>query len=537
MKITIFSQSIFFLLVATVYVKCSEGGNSDADTSDHRQPLTVMRTNPNHGATGVPVDVTIFTVFSESVICSTINDGVFFLDNGVTGTIECDSSFVYFYPSRQLERNTTYNATIKAGVMDYHGNILQSDYSWSFTVAPQTWTKRFDSNQWDNGNDIAVDTIGNIFVAGSTNGIFGESTDPRHDDIVVIKVDSLGGTQWIEQTLTDEGDWSESVATDSQGDIIITGTTAGSLEGNAFMGRDDIFVMKYNTDGNVKWIRQMGTVDYDWGEGVAVDEEDNIYVTGATDGYLDGNDHVGHGDVFLIKYSSMGDKQWTRQFGTETDDIGESVAAGGDGYVYITGFTWGSMAPIEGGGDTDVFLAKYDSMGEQIWTRQIGTDSLELGCCVGLDGEGNVYVAGSTGGNLDGNMNLGVTDCFLVKYDPEGDELWTMQFGSDQGDSCEDLTVDKEGNVYVTGSTKGVMQGNVEANIGGIFLIKFNPAGGIYWARQTGSVADDGARGVAADEDGNVYIAGDTEGDIGGYVCNDFGDIFILKFDENGTLQ
>ena len=96
---------------------------------------------------------------------------------------------------------------------------------------------------------------------------------------------------------------------DSSDNIYVTGYTAGGLDGNTNSGRDDLFLVKYNSSGTKQWTQQLGTSETDFALSVSVDSSDNIYVTGYTEGGLDGNTNAGGKDVFLVKYNSDGVKQ------------------------------------------------------------------------------------------------------------------------------------------------------------------------------------------------------------------------------------
>ena len=116
-------------------------------------------------------------------------------------------------------------------------------------------------------------------------------------------------SSWTKQLGTSSSDKGRGVTTDSSGNIYVTGTTSGNLDGNTSSGLDDIFLVKYNSSGTKQWTKQLGTTSWDEGHGVTVDSSDNIYVTGFTGGGLDGNTSSGGNDMFLVKYNSSGIKQ------------------------------------------------------------------------------------------------------------------------------------------------------------------------------------------------------------------------------------
>ena len=96
--------------------------------------------------------------------------------------------------------------------------------------------------------------------------------------------------------------------------------------------------------------------------GVTTDSSDNIYVTGYTEGGLDGNTSSGKKDIFLAKYNSSGTKQWTKQLGSSADDYGHGVVVDSSNNIYVTGMTFGKLASNNNSGINDIFLVKYNSM-------------------------------------------------------------------------------------------------------------------------------------------------------------------------------
>ncbi len=180
-------------------------------------------------------------------------------------------------------------------------------------------------------------------------------------------------------------------------------------------GDEDAFLAKYNSDGNLQWTRQMGTSGTDYSFSVAVDNAGNAFISGSTEGDL-GGVNGGYWDAFLTKYDADGNVVWTRQLGSPSLDFSSSVAVDGGGDVFIIGDTEGDLSGVNAG-ERDVFLAKYDSTGNLLWTQQLGTSSGESTRCVDVDGTGNVYITGATAGSLGGTFAGGYSDAFLVKYE------------------------------------------------------------------------------------------------------------------------
>jgi chitodextrinase len=166
-----------------------------------------------------------------------------------------------------------------------------------------------------------------------------------------------------------------------------------------------------------------------------------------------------------------------------------------------------------------------------VWARQLGTSTEDEARGVAVDAAGNVLVAGFTRGVLDPSA-VGSMDAVLVKYDAGGNLLWTRQLGSTDDDWAVAVAVDPGGNAYVAGTTQGAVGG---PNAGGsdVFLAKFDPSGILTWARQLGSAADDGAEGVAVDASGNAYVVGLTKGSLDGSYQG-LGDGFVAKYGPDG---
>jgi len=170
-------------------------------------------------------------------------------------------------------------------------------------------------------------------------------------------------------------------------------------------------------------------------------------------------------------------------------------------------------------------------------TKQIGTSSDDYGYAVAVDTSGNVYVTVATYGSLDGNTSAGVSDIFLVKYNATGTKQWTRQLGTSSNDYGYAVTVDTNGNIYVTGDTNGSMDGNTSAGGSDMFIVKYDSTGVKQWTRQLGTVADDYGWGVAVDASENVYVTGATNGNLDGNTSAGYSDIFLVKYNSSGVKQ
>jgi hypothetical protein len=224
-------------------------------------------------------------------------------------------------------------------------------------------------------------------------------------------------------------------------------------------------------------------------------------------------------------------KLFTRQFGTTGDDIGYGVAVDSSGNVYVTGSIGGNPGTSV---FSDIFLAKFDSSGNLLGSQQFGTPFDDIAYGVAVDSSGNIYITGSTGGSLDGNTSLGRLDVFLTKFDPTGMKLFTRQLGTTGDDIGYGLAVDSGKNVYMTGSAGGVAGTSVFSEI---FLAKLDSFGNSLFLQQFGTPFNDIGYGVALDSSANAFITGSTEGNLDGNISAGLSDIFLAKFNSSGVKQ
>ena len=186
-------------------------------------------------------------------------------------------------------------------------------------------------------------------------------------------------------------------------------------------------------------------------------------------GILPGQTWAGGDDAFVRKYDREGNEVWTRQFGTSTNESAHGVSVNSFG-VYVAGWTHGIFPGQNSAGGVDAFVRKYDYTGTEIWTNQFGTPTNDWVYGVSLDISG-AYVAGATVGALPGQTNIGYFDAFARKYDHEGTEVWTHQFGTDAYDNAYGISVDSSV-VYVAGETEGAFPGQTYLGSQDAFVAK-----------------------------------------------------------------
>ncbi len=387
------------------------------------------------------------------------------------------------------------------------------------------WIRQFGTISDDSASALAPDGVGGVMVAGETYGSLGRPNGGWRD-VFLTRYDSAGDQLWIRQFGAGGSNRAGALAPDGAGGVLFAGSTFGSV-GGAHAGGVDAFLARYDSAGNRLWIRQLGTIGADWAYALAPDGAGGVMIAGFTSGSVGGPNAGGY-DMFLARYGSAGQRLWIRPFGSGNTDTAIALARDGAGNVIVAGKTTGSLGGQHAGG-FDVWLARYDGAGNQLWIRQFGSSVSESASALAPDGAGGVLFAGSTFGSV-GGPNAGGWDAFLARYDSAGERLWIRQFGTRSNDYVGALVPDGAGGVMIAGFTSGSL-GGPNAGDYDFFLARYDSAGDQVWTRQFGTSNRDQAWGLAPDGVGGVMVAGHTDGSLGG--PNSGGsDAFLARFGE-----
>lgn len=391
----------------------------------------------------------------------------------------------------------------------------------------QIWMRQLGSSGDDTAMACAADGSGGLFVTGYTTGDFGA---PRRGqrDAWLARFDESGDLAWINQFGSPKRDDALSVAADGRGGVYACGLTHGSL-GTSNKGLGDAWLAHYDYDGRKSWMTQIGTPGSDGAYTVASDGAGGVFVSGVTHGRIGGM-HAGGGDVWLARYDAEGTLLWTEQFGTLVIDTNFAMAPDGKGGVFVAGDT-GDTLDGHNAGDMDVWIARYNSRGERHWIRQIGTKWGDFVKAAAPDGEGGVYLSGRTFGSLASD-SAGGSDIWVARYSARGDQLWIRQFGTYAEEAACGIAHDATGGAFVIGWSQGNVGGDqVLFNEDQDFwLARYDSAGNQSWIRQDGTHKQDNGRDVLSDGIGGFIVTGFTTGRLG---TNSYGgrDAWIARYD------
>jgi hypothetical protein len=407
-----------------------------------------------------------------------------------------------------------------------------------FSQSPNwEWAVCAGSNGPENGSAIAADLSGNVYVTGyfySSLVTFGTYTLTNNGnyDAFIAKYDRNGNVVWAKSIGGIYDDLGSSVAIDNNGNVVVTGSfyspaiTIGSTILNN-QGVADIFVIKYDSSGNELWIKQEGGTLEENSKAITTDLNGNIYFTGffKSSSISSGASTLtnsGSEDFFIIKYDSLGNTIWVKSATGTGKENGNALKTDSLGNLYATGFFYNTISfdtlNLTSLGSSDVFIVKYNNLGNEIWAKSFGGNLNDIGLGVSIDDFGSIYIVGSfLSYNLSyaasSLVNNGDFDIFLVKYDSFGNEIWALREGGLNEESGLGIANDKMGNVYITGHFHSpyINFGPyifTNSGIGDCYYAKYDSGGMLQWAKSVGGFSDDGNSSISINDVGEIFVTG-----------------------------
>ena len=297
----------------------------------------------------------------------------------------------------------------------------------------EEWSKTFgDTNTLGSGglniqltNDGGFIIVGNMTISG------------KGSEVYLIKTDGSGNEQWTKTFGGDENDYGRTVEQTSDGGYIICGYT---LSFGNMNGQYDSYLIKTDGSGNEQWSKTFGSSG----------NESFYSVKQTTDGgYIlcGSNGSIGNGgnDVYLVKTDGNGNEQWSKTFGGNQNDWGESIQQTNDGGFIISGFTVSF-----GNGNSDVYLIKTDGSGNEQWTKTFGGTSSDEGFSVEQTTDGGYIIVGNTLSFVQFPNSTG-WDIYLIKTDESGNEQWFQSIGGTGYDDGFSVEQTSDGGYVITG--------------------------------------------------------------------------------------
>ena len=438
--------------------------------------------------------------------------------------------------------------------------LLLSGVSASTQSAHFEWATMAGGSGGDQALSIIVDPQGNSYTTGSFQ--YTVDFDPGPDsfnltahasgiDIFVQKLDAQGNFVWARAIGGLGSDAGNGIAMDGSGNLYLTGYFNQTVDfdpdsASVFEldseGEYDIFILKLNNDGEFIWAKSIGGHDFEKGNAITLDPNNNICVAGRYQSGVDFNpsgsggwmttDGYGAYDLFVLKLDNNGEFLWVNNaidaVGNDcnaltTDALGNIYACGkyGGPIIFDPG---GASVHLVPNGDDDAFVMKLDAAGNLLWVKSMGGGGADNAWDL-VFSEGHVYTTGTFAGTVDFDTGPGTSfltaagsfDAFILKLDVDGEFVWGKSITGTGHNYGRDILTDAFGGLYVSGAysqTADFDPSPATHNLTGLgtghnlFVEKLDTAGNFIWV----SSVDELAYGLALDPLGNVYTTGSFNG-------------------------
>lgn len=413
----------------------------------------------------------------------------------------------------------------------------------------------------NNARCVTTDATGNVYMTGCFMGApvdFNPGLSPVNltsgsSVIFFAKYAANGNCIWARGILGSVTGIGQSIAIDPAGNVYVTGSFSGASvdfdpgPGSATLTSSgiDVFIAKYDNNGNYLWARAVGGSNTDVAMSLSLDPSTNVYICGrflspVADfdpgiGVANINTAGGY-DIFFAKYDSNGNYLWAHSAGSASTDISTSISTDAVGNAYIAGYFEGNTVDFDPGAGTatlnssgpDIFFAKYDASGNYLWVRSVPGSAPGSGHSIKADALGNTYITGIfQGQSVDFDPGLGTATLsagtgagmFFGKYDSGGNYVWAKSVQNAIGYS---IARNASGDIYIHGGFSTPVDfdpGPATASLstsglaGDIFFAKYDAVGNYIWAKSIPTtLSNDYSNSVTVDATNNVYITGAVNG-------------------------
>ena len=464
-------------------------------------------------------------------------------DGAINGTEQCDGSLLGIGSCKSL---------------GYAGGTLKCDAGCKYDKAScyKCGDGAINGSEQCDGSLLGGKTCGTLgYVGGSLACTAACSFD-------------VTGCRWVVGGSSNWSDHGMAVATDSAGNVLVTGSFGGTMTiGGASLtskGGMDVFVLKLDASGQVIWASSAGGADPAHCNDIAVDSSGNSYITGRYRGSPSfGSASIiskGSYDIFIAKLDPSGKFLWATTAGGAGFDSGAAIAVDAQGYSNIVGqfyapsATFGTITHASAG-SYDLVVARLSPQGTFQWSTSAGGSELDAGDDIAVDSAGVSYVAGHFGSSTGGTAKIGGTtltsqgkkDLLVTKLDSSGVIQWAMSAGGPGFDSGRAIALGGSGACLVTGyfsatATFGTAKISAKGN-DDVFVSKVNSSGSLVWTVTAGGNGLDEGQGIAVDSNGSSYITGrfgyaaSSSASFGTTLLTSAGawDVFVMKLTPSGV--
>lgn len=434
------------------------------------------------------------------------------------------------------------------------------------------WADQMLENNYDQSSRaICVDALGNVYTTGSFNG--GVDFDPGpgvnvispsgSPDVFISKLDATGNFVWVKRIGGEGGADAYSISLDNTGNILITGSFAGTIDFDPGLGSfsvtssgtqtqptADAFILKLDVNGNFNWVKSFGGKYREFCLSHKTDVLRNVYAMGTFQDTVDFDPGpsqynlitkgiaIGYSNPFILKLDSLGNFIWAKQFEGGSSPI--SFYLDDSCHTYISGSFEETIDLDTGPGSytlaptttyyADAYIAKLDSTGNFLWGKQLKSTNYTFPNSIAIDSNGDVLTCGMFWGTTDFDPSpatytltspFNAYNMFISKLDALGNFMWVKQLGSGlpYNSHANIIKLDAGGRIYMSGAFEGVCDFDpspssytlTSSGYEDIFISKFDSLGNFILAERIGGTYRDYVSDICLDAAGNIHATGGFE--------------------------
>ncbi len=441
----------------------------------------------------------------------------------------------------QFESDRT-SISLEGNVSSKDSISIKTGLSWTATVTPATAAWLHLSKTKGEGNDKIVLTVVENNLTGTTRNATVSITSPGNTSAkpIIVTVAQTASSNWVKTFGGQSEESFNAVARSSDGGFFAGGGSSskdGELSGNH--GSADAWVVKVDANGNKVWQKVYGGSGAESVSGI-VATQDGGCIFSATTTSRDQQviTNLGSTNIWLVRLDASGNIVWQKTFGTSNIDLAHAITASTDGKYIVAGATTKTVS--YGFNDDDFYAVKFDGSGNIVWEKTIVNTSSYRDRVYGITAspDGGCVLAGETMPNTteSGSANA-YNDALLVKLDGAGNEQWQTIIKGSRSEQAQSITTSKDGGYIVAGHSQSV-DGDMAFNTGqtDYWVAKVDQNGNKLWVKMYGGSGQDEAHSIVSDPDGYIIAGSSNSSHAGLEPSNGANDFWIIKINEAGNM-
>lgn len=406
------------------------------------------------------------------------------------------------------------------------------------------WQKSFGGSLYEAAYNVQSTSDGGYICAGSSPSSDGDlSTNHGGLDCWIVKLNNLGVIQWQTSFGGSGEDEAKAIIQTADGGYAFAGKSSsndGDVSGNH--GQNDAWLVKLSSTGSIEWQKSYGGSSSDAFSTIKP-ADNGGYIVGGNSYSNDGDLTLNNGasDLWVLKLNSTGDIDWQKNLGGSTNDYAKSIDLSLDGGYVVAGYTNSNDGDVlSTHGSDEIWILKLTSAGTTEWQKFIGGSGSDFAWNVRHCDDGGVVIAGSSSSN-DGDLsaNLGSEDCFILKLSAAGGIQWKKSFGGSMYDIANSIYQTNDGGFILAAATTS-NDGDVDLNVGlsDFWLIKLDPLGIMEWQKSLGGSLGDIPFSIVHSMDGGFVVLGSSQSNDGDLSANHgMEDLWIVKLSAVQSVQ